>query len=53
MPQSEKGALAKKSLLLAPRKVNKLYRLPKTETEDEAVQKAVEESVTNRRVLVP
>ena len=50
MPQGEKGAFAKKALLLDPRKVNELRRLLKAETEDEAVRTAVEESVTNRRI---
>jgi len=50
MPQGEKGSLAKKALLLDPRKVNELRRLLKAETEDEAVRTAVEESVTNRRI---
>jgi hypothetical protein len=42
--------LAKKALLLDPRKVNELRRLLKAETEDEAVRTAIEESVTNRRI---
>lgn len=50
MPQREKGSLARKALLLDPRKVNELRRLLKVETEDEAVRTAVEEGVTNRRV---
>jgi hypothetical protein len=50
MPRGVKGSLAKKALLLDPRKVDELRRLLKTETEDEAVRTAVEESVTNRRI---
>ena len=51
MPRSEKGSLAKKALLLDPNKVNELRRLLKAETEDEAVRTAIEESVTNRRIV--
>lgn len=50
MPRGVKGSLAKKALLLDPRKINELRRLLKAETEDEAVRTAVEESVTNRRI---
>ena len=44
MPQGEKALLSDTA------KVNELRRLFKTETEDEAVRMAVEESVTNRRI---
>lgn len=50
MPRSGKSSLAKKALLLDPHKVTELRRLLKSETEDEAVRTAIEESVTNRRI---
>jgi hypothetical protein len=50
MPKAAKSSLAKKVILLEPRKVKELQHLLNAATEGEAVRKAIEESVANHRV---
>jgi hypothetical protein len=50
MSKAVKGSLAKKEVVVDPRKVKELQRLLKAETEGEAVRMAIEQSVANLRI---
>jgi hypothetical protein len=50
MPKGVKGSLARKEVIIDPRKVKELQRLLRAETESDAVRMAIEESVANLRI---
>lgn len=50
MPKGVKGSLARKEVIIDPRKVKELQRLLGAETESDAVRMAIEESVANLRI---